>query len=143
MLEEDAGSSFFSEDELTLVSFEDDSIEASSDEEEKSLSEADEELSSPQATISRAVVVTSAKSFLIVQPFINLYTLNLIIYICPSRRPLWLKTTQKKALGSECCALTAPRTEPPCGPESSAIRRSTPEPLNTRNPSPMRGIFLY
>ena len=32
--------------------------------------------------------------------------------------------------------------EPPCGPESSATRRSTPEPLNTKSPSPTRGIFL-
>ena len=60
MLDEDSCSSFFSEDELTLVSFEDHSIEASLDEEEKSLSEADEELSSPQA-INNAAKVTREK----------------------------------------------------------------------------------
>jgi hypothetical protein len=63
MLEEDVGSSFFSEDELTLVSLDDelaivlseeDSMTTSSEEEDCSTSLAEEELSSPQATISRA-----------------------------------------------------------------------------------------
>jgi hypothetical protein len=52
-LDDDAGSFLVSEDELSISPFEDDSIEASSEEEDVS-SVADEELSSPQATISRA-----------------------------------------------------------------------------------------
>ena len=63
MLEEDACSSFFSEDELTLVSLDDelaivlseeDSVTTSSEEEVCSTTLADEELSSPQAIISSA-----------------------------------------------------------------------------------------
>jgi hypothetical protein len=60
-LDDDAGSFLVSDDELSISSFEDDSIEASSEEEDVS-SVADEELSSPQATIS-AVENKNANSF--------------------------------------------------------------------------------
>ena len=79
MLEEDADSSFFSEDELTLVSLDDelaivlseeDSKMTSSEEEDCSMSLADEELSSPQAVN----IVTKAqkdKNFFTRRPFLS------------------------------------------------------------------------